>query len=100
MAAAKIVPAAVEPYDVLDRVNAGKQVSPGELATAAAAAAALRRDWLAEVAGAIAVAVPRTPEFEAFKDCLRAVGTLLVQYGIISAAEMNHVWLRIEEKER
>jgi hypothetical protein len=84
---------------VLDRINAGMRVSPEELLTAAAAAGALRRQWIEEVANALAVAVPGTPEFEAFKDCQRAVGELFLRHGIISAAEMHHIWLRIEEKE-
>lgn len=97
------VPAAalmIELHDILDRVGTGRPVAPEEIQAAAAAAAAMRRDWIRAVSDAIGFLVPGSPETVAFKNCVQSVGTLFVQHGLVSAAEMQTIWATIEMAER
>jgi hypothetical protein len=86
--------------DILDLIGEGRPVRPEELEVAAAAAVGVRRGWLREVADALGEIPPRTPEFLVFKKCLQSVGMLFVQHGIVSAGEMQAMWMTIEEMER
>lgn len=89
-----------EVHEVLDAVGSGAAVDVAQLQVAAAAAAGLRRTWLQELSEAIGFLQPGTPEFQAFKDCTKSMLSLFVQFGLVSAAEMQHIWFAIEQRER
>jgi hypothetical protein len=86
--------------DILERMLLGEQLLKKDYLAAAQAAASVRREVLDATARALAEIVPRTPEFTAFKNCMQSIGLLLVTPGILTMAEMQTIFLRLEEMER
>lgn len=89
-----------EIHEILDAVSAGQEVGGAQLQLVTTAAAMMRRNWLQELSYAMGFLQPRTAEFESFKKCTQTMLTLFVQHGIISSAEMQHVWMAVENLEK
>jgi hypothetical protein len=96
MARRKAPAAAV--HNILDRLLAGEEVGPAEALLAAESAAALRRNWVKDLGEAVGFLRGGTPEFESFKRCTQSMMTLFLQYGFVSAAEAQQIWVAIEAR--
>lgn len=86
--------------DVLERILLGETPLKKDLEQVAKAAAQVRREFLGDVARELSRLAPGTPDFEAFKSCMGGMGELLSRYGILSFAEMQRIFMTIEEMER
>jgi hypothetical protein len=89
-----------EIHEILDAVSDGQRADLAQLQLVTTAAASMRRNWLQELSEAIGFLQPRTAEFESFKKCTQTMLTLFVQHGIVSSAEMQHIWMAVENLEK
>lgn len=89
-----------EIHEILDAVSDGQRADLAQLQLVANAAALMRRNWLQELSHAMGFLRPMTAEFESFKKCTQTMLTLFVQHGIISSAEMQHIWMSVEDLEK
>lgn len=82
--------------EVLDKYAHGGKVSVKDGQAAVAAAAGLRHEFLRDAFQALQEVDPASQEFKAFTQCIRSMGETLVRHGIVSASEMQKLWMGIE----
>jgi hypothetical protein len=91
-----------EVYETLERMQGPHpdRATAKELKSAAVAASRLRREFLGDAWQAVGNLDPRSPEFVAFKECLRSMGELLMKHGFVHKDEMQLLWRAVEGVER
>jgi len=90
----------LETWQILEKVAHGGKLKRVEVDAVVGSTATMRHEFLKEAFGIVEQLGPGTEEFRGFENCMKSIGTLFLQHGIVSADEMSALWLRIEEKKR
>jgi len=89
-----------ETWQILEKAAHGEKLKRAEADAIVASMATMRHEFLKEAFGVLEGLTPNTPQFEGFENCMKSIGTLFLEHGVVSADEMSALWLRIEERKR
>ena len=90
----------LEMWQVLEKAAHGGKIKRAEADAVVASMTTMRHEFLKEAFGVVEQLTPGSPEFTGFENCMKSIGTLFLEHGVVSADEMSALWMRIEEKKR
>lgn len=90
----------LETWQILEKAFSGAKLRRPEADAIVASMSTMRQEFLKEAFSIIDQLTPETEQFRGFESCMKGIGTLFLEHGVVSADEMSALWLRIEEKKR
>ena len=90
----------METWQLLEKAAHGGKLKRAEADAVVASMTVMRHEFLKEAFGVLESLTPGSEQFRGFENCMKSMGTLFLEHGVVSADEMSALWLRIEEKRR
>jgi len=89
---------ALETWQILEKAAHGEKLKRAEADAIVASMSTMRHEFLKEAFGVLESLTPGSEQFRGFENCMKSIGTLFLEHGVVSADEMSALWLRIEER--
>jgi hypothetical protein len=90
----------METWQILEKAAHGGKLRRAEADAIVSSMTIMRHEFLKEAFGVLEQLTPGSPEFRGFENCMKSIGTLFLEHGVVSSDEMSALWMRIEGMRR